>query len=420
MRKSRILATSAALVLTMTGIFAPASHSALISGRDWVATPNGLVGVQQMVIVRASGQAGAMAVVTFQNTSAGINAGQAAVNSQGFAYLPWQPGTPGAWNISATVGGSAVGTASIVVTAMPTTTTLLSASQFRSLQTATLVAQVRNVGGEITPSGTIAVRDQNNNIVVSGTLSSTTTPGLASANIAWTPSGGSAILTATYTPDTNSFVTSTSPVLTLTGTGGLPVTLRLPQVSYLGVTETIEAVIQPIFQSPLGGSVAFSLLNIGGTPSFPMGGSRGIGNGVGSTTWTPSQIGRQTVVVEYAAGVQDLLGTFAITGTNRQIINVLPAPTPDSITMTPAGASAWGPGVVGTLTAGNSVALTPAALSGNPVPLSTDGPCVINAGIVTVLGPGTCVITATSLGNGGSLAASSSNYLVKVQAAKKK
>ena len=90
MRKSRILATSAALVLTMTGIFAPASHSAPISGRDWVATPNGLVGVQQMVIVRASGQAGAMAVVTFQNTSAGINAGQAAVNSQGFAYLPWQ------------------------------------------------------------------------------------------------------------------------------------------------------------------------------------------------------------------------------------------------------------------------------------------------------------------------------------------
>ena len=101
MRTSRLLAASAALVLTMTGVFAPASHSAPISGRDWVATPNGLVGVQQMVIVRASGQAGAMAVVTFQNTSAGTNAGQAAVNSQGFAYLPWQPGAPGAWNISA-------------------------------------------------------------------------------------------------------------------------------------------------------------------------------------------------------------------------------------------------------------------------------------------------------------------------------
>ena len=415
MRTSRILAASAALVLTMAGVFAPASHSAPISGRDWVATPNGLVGVQQIVIVRASGQAGAMAVVTFQNTSAGINAGQAAVNSQGLAYLPWQPGTPGAWNISATVGGSAVGTASIVVAAMPTTTTLLIPGQVRNGRTATIVAHVRSIRGEIIPSGTIAVRHQNNNIVVSGILSPTTTPGLASANMPWLPGLNTAVnLTSTYTPDTASFVTSTSPAAWPIVNGGQAVTLRLPQVSYLGVTETIEAVIQPPFQSPLGGSVAFSLLNIGGTPSFPMGGSRGIGSGVGSTTWTPTQSGFQTIVVEYASA------TFALTGNNRQLINVLPAPTPDSITITPAGASAWGPGVVGTLSVGNSVPLTPSALSGNPVPLSADGPCVINAGIVTVLGPGTCVITATSLGNGGSLAASSSNYLIKVQAAKKK
>ena len=415
MRKSRILAASAALVLTMAGVFASASHSAPISGRDWVATPNGLVGVQQMVIVRASGQAGAMAVVTFQNTSAGINAGQAAVNSQGFAYLPWQPGTPGAWNISATVGGSAVGTASIVVAAMPTTTTLLIPGQVRNGRTATIVAHVRSIGGEVIPSGTIAVRNQNNNIVVSGILSPTTTPGLASTNIAWSPGLNTAVnLTATYTPDTASFVTSTSPAAWPIVNGGQAVTLRLPQVSYLGVTETIEAVIQPAFQSPLGGSVAFSLLNIGGTPSFPMGGSRGISNGVGSSTWTPTQTGFQTVVVQYASA------NFAINGNNRQIINVLPAPTPDSITITPAGASAWGPGVVGTLTAGNSVALTPSALSGNPVLLSTDGPCVISGGVVTVLGPGTCIITATSLGNDGSLATSSANYLINVQAAKKK
>ncbi len=416
MRKSRILAASAALVLTMTGVFAPASHSAPISGRDWVATPNGLVGVQQMVIVRASGQAGAMAVVTFQNTSAGINAGQAAVNSQGFAYLPWQPGAPGAWDISAKVGGSAVGTASIVVTAMPTTTTLLAAAQIQGARATTLVAQVRAVGGAITPSGTIAVKNPLGNVVASGTLSPTTTPGLASTNITWTPSASAStpILTATYTPTTNSFVTSISTAASPVVNGGQAVSLRLPQVSYLGVTETIEAVIQPAFQSPLGGSVAFSLINIGGTPSYPMGGSRGISNAVGSSTWTPTQTGFQTIIVQYASA------NFAINGNNRQIINVQPAPTPDRITITPSGAPAWGPGVVGTLTTGNSVALTPSALSGNPVSLSPDGPCVISAGVVTVLGPGTCVITATSLGNGGSLAASSSNYLINVQAAKKK
>ena len=413
MRKYRIFALVTALALTLTGVFASVSSSTPITGRDWVATPNGLVGVQQMVIVRAPRQAGKMAVVSFENASAGNNTGEATINSQGFAYLPWQPGTPGTWKISSTVGGLAVGTTSISVAAMPTKTVLMASGQVRENRSTTLVAQVRAVGGEIIPSGTVRVRNQFSAIVASGVLSPTTTPGLASANIAWTPSAGAVSLTATYTPETASFGASISPAVSPTVGDGQAVALRLPPVSYVGVAETIEAVIQPESQSPLGGSVAF-ILSTQGFFSYPMGGSQSIGDGVGSATWTPTQAGVQNIRVEYASA------NFAINANNTQAINVLPAPTPDGITITPAGAGAWGPGLVGTLTAGNSVGLTPTSSSGNPVTLSTDGPCAMNAGTVTVLGPGQCIITSTSLGDGGSLAASSSTYLINVLAAPKK
>ena len=187
----------------------------------------------------------------------------------------------------------------------------------------------------------------------------------------------------------------------------------MPPVAYLGVPETVSAVIQPSFQSPLGGSVAFSL-NIDGFPFFPMGGSNPISGGVGSARWVPTQTGVQTVGVQYASA------NFAINGSDTQAINVQPAPTPDVITVTPTGASAWVPGNVGTLQQGNTVELTPSSQSGNPVTLATDGPCAANAGVMTMLGPGECSITATSLGNGGSLTGASQEYSVTIQAAPRK
>jgi hypothetical protein len=122
----------------------------------------------------------------------------------------------------------------------------------------------------------------------------------------------------------------------------------------------------------------------------------------------------QTVGVQYASA------NFAINGTDTQTINVQPAPTADVITVTPTGAGAWVPGNVGTLQQGNAVELTASSQSGNPVSLATDGPCAINAGVLTVLGPGTCSITASSLGNGGNLTGATQDYTVSVQAAPRK
>ena len=409
--RTAVLVTAAALGL---GALAATSASAApITSRTWVASPNGLVGVQQTVIVRAPKSAGGVATVTFTNATAGTNAGQAQVNSQGFAYLPWTPNVPGAWAISASVDGSSLGASSIVVAAMPPETTLLTPGEVQANQTTSLVAQVSALGGSITPSGTVTVRNQSNAVVATGTLAPTATVGLAAANIEWTPTPGAVSLTATFNPASTAFSSSLSPTQSPAVGGPQAVSLRMPPVAYVGVPETVSAVIQPAFRSSLGGSVAFSL-NIDGFLFYPMGGSQPIGNGVGSAPWVPTQTGIQTVGVAYASA------NFGINGTDTQVINVQPAPTPDAITVTPSGSGPWVPGNVGTLTAGNTVELTPVSQSGNPVTLSTDGPCVVNAGIVTVLGPGSCSITAASLGNGGSLKAADQTYTITVQAAPRK
>ena len=405
-------AVAAASALVLGGLAATSASAAPITTRTWVAAPNGLVGVQQTVIVRAPRSAGNVATITFTN-SAGTNPGQAAVNAQGFAYLPWTPNVPGAWTISASVNGTSVGSSNILVSAMPTSTILLTPGEVQENATTTIVAEVEALGGSITPSGTVTVRNQSNAIVATGTLGPTATPGLATANISWTPAPGPVSLTATFNPATPTFTSSTSPTQSPAVGGPQAVSLRMPPVAYVGVPETVSAVIQPAFQSPLGGSVAFSL-NIDGFLFYPMGGSQPISNGVGSAQWVPTQTGVQTVGVQYASA------NFAINGTDTQVINVLPAPAPDAITVTPTGSGPWIPGNVGTLTQGNTVELTPSSQSGNPVILATDGPCVVNAGIATVLGPGTCEITAQSLGNGGTLRAAEQTYTITVQAAPRK
>jgi hypothetical protein len=371
------------------------------------------VGVQQTVIVRAPRSAGSVATISFTNAAAGTNAGQAVVNSAGFAYLPWTPNVSGAWTVSASVGGTSMGSSSIVVAAMPTETILLTPGEVRENQSNPLVVNVHALGGSITPSGTVTVRNQSNVVVATGTVAPSSNPSVAVANLSWTPAPGAVTLTATFTPANGAFTGSTSPAQSPAVGGAQAVSLRMPPVAYVGVPETVSAVIQPQFQSPLGGSVAFNL-TIEGFTFFPMGGSQPVGGGVGSTQWVPGQTGFQTVGVQYASA------NFAINGRDTQVINVLPAPAGDAITVTPTGAGAWVPGNVGTLTAGNTVELTPTSQSGNPVTIATDGPCAVNAGVLTVLGPGTCSVIASSLGNGGTLKAAEQTYTVTVQAAPRK
>ena len=413
MSRFRLLAAAAALGLAATGLSVTSASAVPLTGNTWVGTPNGLVGVQQSVILRAPRLAGQVATITFSNPATGTNAGQAAVNSDGFAYLPWTPNVPGTWTISAGNGANSVDTASVLVAAMPTATTLLMPGEVQGNLETSIVTQVKALAGSIAPSGTIAVQNQFGNTVATGTLQPTSTPGLSSANISWTPAPGSFRFNAVYTPNSSAFTGSTSPGQTPLIAGAQAVSLSLPPVMYVGVPATISAVINPQFQQAQGGSVAFNL-NTQGIVSFPMGGSQPIVNGVGSTTWTPTQAGVQTVGVSYSTA------NLSFSATDTQAIVVQPAPTPDAVTVTPTGGSAWAPGVVGTLQAGNFVELTPSSASGNPVTLSVSGPCAMEAGTLTVIGAGQCSVTAASIGNGANLAPSQATYVIQVQAAPRK
>ena len=296
---------------------------------------------------------------------------------------------------------------------MPTSTVLLTPGEVAENQTARLVAEVKALGGSVTPSGTVTIRNQFGNTVATGNVAPSSIVGLATIGLDWTPSAGSVTLTAEYSPATSAFTSSTSPAQSPTVAGQQAVSLRLPPISYVGVEETISAVIQPPHQSPLGGSVGFNL-NIDGFLFYPMGGSRPIAGGIGSTSWTPTQSGIQTVGVSYASA------DFAINGTDTQVINVRPAPEADEITVTPTGSSPWSNGAAVTLPQGSVAELTPTSQSGNPVTLTADGPCALDAAQFNALGPGQCEITATSLGNDGSLSPTTSTYTVTITAPPKK
>ena len=155
-------------------------------------------------------------------------------------------------------------------------------------------------------------------------------------------------------------------------------------------------------------------LSVDGSLYYPMGGSRPIAGGIGRTSWTPTQSGIQTVGVSYTSA------DFAMNGTNSQVINVRPAPEADEITVTPTGSFTWSNGAAVTLPQGSVAELTPTSQSGNPVTLTADGPCALDAAQFNALGPGQCEITATSLGNGGSLSPTSSTYKVTITAPSKK
>jgi hypothetical protein len=403
----RLLAAATVALLLAAGVSLP-STAAPMQGKSWVSANNGVVGVQQTIMVKAPALRGQAVTISFQNSIAGNNSGSAAVNQGGFAYLPWTPNLAGAWTISANVGNDTVRTASLTVNSMPTVTTLRVAGELADSQSAGLFASVRALSGSITPSGTVSVRNQSNTVVATGTLVPTSTQGLATAAMfGWTPSAGPTTLTATFIPSTNAFATSVSPSQSPLVGGPQAVSLQLPPVFYVGVEETISAVVQPAFQSDLGGSVAFSLY-IDGFPFYPMGGSKSLVGDGGQSTWTPTQAGIQSIRVEYASA------DFTINGNNTQVINVQPAPTPDRITLASAGGAPLAAANIRVLKPGNLVEFTAASQSGNPVTLSTDGPCGGDGTYITMLGPGTCTITATSLGNGGSLTGTSNSYTITV------
>ncbi len=80
----------------------------------FIATPNGMVGMQQEIVFRAPSLAGQVATIGFVS-GAISNAGQTAVNAQGFGSLAWTPTSAGSWTISGLGNAAAIGSTTINV-----------------------------------------------------------------------------------------------------------------------------------------------------------------------------------------------------------------------------------------------------------------------------------------------------------------
>jgi hypothetical protein len=372
-----------------------------------------VVGVQQQVILKAPALASQVATFTFTTPGGSSNAGQAAVNSAGFAYLPWTPNQAGSWTVTATGGGSTIDTATIAVAAVPTVTTLQVQNEVVAGENTGVVARVQTLAGSIAPSGTVTVRNSTGGSIASGSLRPTGVTGESIVNLTWQPGTGTTQMTATFTPANSNFGASTSNSQSPIAGPAQVVSIRMPANVFVGVPVTLSAVVNPAFINTLGGSVAFNL-SIDGFVSYPMGGSRALVDGTGTAPWTPARIGFQTVNVQYAS--QD----FQYNGNDSQVINVLPAPSTDTITVTPSGGAAWVQGTATSLVAGTDVTLSSASRSGNPVTLAISGPCAIEGASLTALGAGACSVTATSMGNGGNLKGTTATYTVNVTPAPKK
>jgi hypothetical protein len=401
------------VALGMSLVSAPASHSEPLTGPTWVAATSGVAWTPQTITIKTGKKAGSTVTIAVTGSAGGSTTLTAPITPAGFASASWTPTASGIFTITATGAAGQLGTSSVIVVPAPTVTTLFVPGNVEPDRPVSVFAQVRTLSSDTPPSGVVTIRNQNDVILTAGLLRPTGRPGEAWVRMEWLPRVGAPTLTGTFDSDTNAFARSTSP-------GGKPLiggtwsaALALPPAMYLGVPAQVGAVMGPGVPLTVGGSVTF-VLDIDGRTQWPTGGSTQVTEGVAWSKWTPRQQGNQIFRAFYSSG------NFRYGGAPAQWINILPAPEPDVITVTPTGAPAWTSGPVGTLTQGNTVTLTPTSASGNPVTMSSDGPCAFEDAVLTILGPGTCTITATSYGNGGSLTGTQTDYTITALAAPKK
>jgi hypothetical protein len=399
MRFSRRVVAGLSTVLLAVSF--PMAVSVPVSASStFVATPNGMVGLQQAVTLRAERLAGQVATVTFTSGSVS-NAGQTMINSDGFGSLPWTPTTVGEWTISATVSGVSLGSTTITVAAMPTRTTALVPNLVQVGKSNPVQVTVSASIGQIPPEGTIELRNQNENVLNTATLSPTQNTS-SDASLSWTPATGETI-TAYFVPRTSGFTPSASasaqPVMT---TDHVPIAMRFPDTLYAGTPAPIGA---QIGNGVAGGSAAFFFDGegiIGSTPTDSRGGV--------TSEWTPPTSGSHTLSTQFSSNDR------VYTGTSRQVVKIQPAKTPDAVTLTFANDGTLDAGSVASLPVGTSVTVVPRAESGSVVVLQEFGPCVINASTLNVLAQGDCTVLAISPG-GKALTPAKDVFTIRITAA---
>lgn len=399
--RTRVIAilASLALAIGLSGLVAaPAS-----ANNPFIATPNGMVGMQQEIVFRAPSLAGQVATIGFVSNGVS-NAGQTAVNAQGFGSLNWTPTSAGSWTISGLGNATSIGSTTINVVPMPTVTDALVPNLVQTGVANRITVVVSSLAGIIPPSGSVTLRNQNQNVIGTAALvpASATT---STASVQWTPVIGESV-TASYVPSSTAFTASASASAQPGYTSAVvTVALRFPPTLYVGTPTVLGA--QTGTGIPQGSASFFfdGVGIIGSTPTDATGGA--------ATVWTPTVAGVHTISTQFSSST----GNFS--GVSSQVVNVQPAKPTDVMTVGPQGAPAWNPGAPISVQSGSSTVLGATAQSGATVVLSETGPCVLNGSTMVALAPGQCVLTATSPGS-ASVTGASATYTIAVTAPPKR
>jgi hypothetical protein len=404
-RAARIVLSGAlALGIGLGGAAVTASSASAAQG-TYIATPNGVAGIVQEILISAPKFKG-QSVILGLNSGAVSGSLQTTIGANGYGSLAWNPSVAGVWTIVGLGTAASLGSTNITVSALSTGTTILAPNFAQVGQSIPLLAVVSAPAGTVSPQGTVTVTNQNSNVVATGTLTPLVGTSNSSVSMPWTPTGtGNVGLTATFTPSNGNATGSASPQAIVTlSTDVVPVAMRISQSIHVGQPVLLSAVLG--FNMPEG-SAAF-ISNLGGiSPSIPT------VSGVANWVWTPNQVGVQNLRVNYSSSVRNS------SGTSLQSVNVLPPLPTDNIAASIGGIGSVNQGSPIVLVAGQSRGLTGATTSGAPVIFSEEGPCVISGSSIVALGVGQCVLTAVSQGT-AAYTADTNTYIITVQQAPRK
>ena len=402
------IAGCAALALAATSL-GLATGATAAPAKGFIASPNGMVGLSQTVLINAPGAKGQVVTIGLQNAQGALTL-QTSIGSNGYGSVNWTPNLGGAWTINGLGNIISSGSTTINVAAMPTNTTILAANNMQQDVENNVVAVVTAPLGTLAPTGTVSLATSYGGQIGSQSVSSVLGTTAATATIPWVPTSGGLIpISATFAPNNTANGASTSPLSTPSVTTALStVALAMPTTMYQGSQTVIQAVLGNKIPA---GTVAFLMDGKGISGSIPT------VNGVATLQFTPPAGG-----IHYFSAMYSSYATIpaqAYSGTANQSIFINNAKASDNIIVDPPGQPAWSIAAPITMTAGSTVNLAGAATSGSTVVFSEQGPCYINGATLYAPSVGSCQITAQSAGS-ATLTPTTEQYTVTVTAAPKK
>ena len=402
-RRPASMLLAMALALGVGSALAPLATAAAPA---YVATPNGMVGVGQAIIISAP-------TLKNQAVTIGLTSGatsfsqQTTLGATGIGSVSWTPTIPGSWTIAGLGNAVSVGSTTVSVVAMPTETTLIAPNNVQRRVAGTLNVIVSATLGTVPPAGTVSISSAFGSPI--GTAALAPMPGTTSAlaQVSWTPEPlGPFPLIATYVPASGAYTASTSGTAQPNVVADNPtVSLQFAPVLRLGQPTLLSAVLGVGVPD---GSAAFIV------DTTTIGGSVPTTNGMAYQHWTPSKLGTQTITVQFSTGAPK-----NVSGVSAQSVSVQPALPADTVVVDPVGQAPWAVGSPITMKAGTSVTLSATSASGATAIFSETGPCIISGAVLKALAAGQCQVTVVSPGS-ATYDNSSATYTIGVTAPSKR